>query len=127
MRIESSPLNLNAEASVAMLLQAVNDLEGKENPFLILSKNSTTYMQILWTPHGYILEYQDGSIAEHYVAEVLLSADTACSVLIEYLQGEQGWRSAYAFRNKKIGRRAWALGYHLGHLVGRIFALCRGV
>ncbi|WP_144405971.1 hypothetical protein [Kangiella geojedonensis] len=84
-----------------------------------------TYMQTLWTPDGFILEYQEGSIAEHYVAEELLTADAVCDVLTQYLQGVEEWRSAYQFSNKGIAGLSWRIGHLLGWLSGRICALFR--
>jgi hypothetical protein len=83
MLLECPSLGLHEEASLKSLSTAVVGLEGKENPFLILSVNPMTYMQALWTEDGYVLECQDGSVAEHYVAEKLLSTDAVNSVLSE--------------------------------------------
>jgi hypothetical protein len=45
--------------------------------------------------------------------------------LSEYLQGMQGWRSRYSFRNKKIAGPPWGLGYCLGRITGVVGALFR--
>ncbi|AKE52729.1 hypothetical protein TQ33_1789 [Kangiella geojedonensis] len=125
MNLASPTLQLDEEASVVELSDAVVALEGKEAPFLILSRDPMTYMQTLWTPDGFILEYQEGSIAEHYVAEELLTADAVCDVLTQYLQGVEEWRSAYQFSNKGIAGLSWRIGHLLGWLSGRICALFR--
>lgn len=122
MRIESPTLQLNKEASISLLSTAIIALEGKDNPFLILSKTHMTYMQVLWTPDGFVLEYQEGSIAKHYVVEKLISADAARAALIHYLNGIDDWKSAYEFSNKGLIGPWWRIGYSLGQLLGRICA-----
>lgn len=123
MHIESPTLQLNETASVSALSAAALALEGKEDPFLILSKTPTSYMQALWTDDGFVLEYQEDSIAKHYVANELLTAEAMRETLIQYLNGIDEWKHAHTFSNKNIAGLSWRIGYSLGFLTGRIRAL----
>ena len=68
MTIQSPHLPLPLEATpetVADVISAIpSNPEGSR--FAIVSESSQTYMQALHTPAGFQLEYQDGSIAQHY-------------------------------------------------------------
>jgi len=125
MRIESPTLGLDERASEKTISCAVLDLKGKDDPFLILSRDSMTYMQTVWTADGFIIEYQDGSISEHYVGDDFLSADTVTVALTGYLNGNDKWRSICSFHNKGLAGPTWNFGYFFGRLVGNISALFR--
>jgi hypothetical protein len=77
-------------------------------PCAILSADPLTYVQCgaarwlsaavvgKWEPpDSYILEYQDGSVAEHYRATEGLSAERVQAVFVRYLLGEHSWRSEF--------------------------------
>ncbi len=46
-------------------------------------------------PHGYILEHQDGSIAEHYRAVEPLTLDRVVAAFIKYLRRDAFWQSDF--------------------------------
>jgi len=88
--------------------------------------DSGNYMQLLWTPEGFILEYQEGSIDRHYCSKDYLLSDVVESALIQYLNGEDGWRSDIGFYRKNI-RGFWGnLGYQLGYFLSFIMRGFKG-
>lgn len=98
MIIESPALNLNADASIETITKALIKIrDKKQDAFLILSVSDLTYIQVEWTNEGYIVEYQEESTASHFVATELMSIDDVKSVLIEYLQGGNSWKSKHSF------------------------------
>jgi hypothetical protein len=89
--------------TLAQLQQAI---AGEEFAILGGGPKSNTYIQAAVqkeAPYLYILEYQDGSLAEHYgavhdgigLAEIV----TAFS---KYLQGDPSWRSDFTWERMKL-------------------------
>src|SRR6516162_10003148 len=72
-------------------------IEGEN--FAILSTDSNTYIQCAEQkepPFEYILEYQDGSMEEHYRAvDEPITLDWVISAFIKYLRDDPSWRSDF--------------------------------
>lgn len=92
-------------------------LAGQENPYAILSGSARmTYIQTLWTPTGYVLEYQEGSLGTHFrTVDHDLSAEDVVAAFHSYAAGESAWRTMFEYRRVKVGSR-W---YHAGYAIGR--------
>jgi hypothetical protein len=80
----------------------LSSIEGED--FAILSIDSDTYMQCAEqkkAPHEYVLEYQDGSLGQHYQAvDVPISIDRVIAAFIKYLRRDPTWR--WDFRWEKM-------------------------
>jgi hypothetical protein len=83
-------------ATAESIARIIHSLAGGSDPFAILGgRDEQTYMQTLWTPHGYQLEYQEGSTAQHYhCTREDLSAETIVEVFCDYLAGDIHWKRA---------------------------------
>ena len=126
MKILCPTLNRDEVASEAKIAEIVPLLENRPNPYLILKKDEMTYMQTLWVNGGYMLEYQEGSILEHYCLSELASKDDVIWALESYLKGEMYWKAKFKFEKKEIATLSFKLGYHLGNLWGRAWRSFRG-
>jgi len=123
LRIEASTLNLDCEADEQTVLDALAQLENRTDPFVFLLRSELTYIQGLWTDKGYILEYQDGDVEQHFTNPKLLTLDEIQTVFLQYLAGDAAWKEQYDFEKKitevdpyeRAGRTA-------GRLIGRIAA-----
>jgi hypothetical protein len=61
----------------------LHDLAGRADPFVILDgDDQLVYMQAFWAPDGFQLEFQAGSLEEHYRAtrEDLSAAEVATAL-----------------------------------------------
>jgi hypothetical protein len=81
------------EALIAGSLQA---LSGDDDSFLILSKDDMSYIQACKTSDGhYVLEYQEGSLAEHYeCADGMLNFQKVSMAFTSYLNGTDEWKTS---------------------------------
>jgi hypothetical protein len=126
MKILCPTLNRNEVASEAAIAEIVPLLENRPNPYLILEKDEMTYMQTLWVNGGYDLEYQEGSIFEHYRLSELANKDDVIWALQSYLKGEVYWKARFKFVKKDIATPSAKLGYCLGNLAGRAWRFIKG-
>ncbi|MDR3639663.1 MAG: hypothetical protein P4L84_38035 [Isosphaeraceae bacterium] len=64
---------------------------------LILSAGELTYIQFAWRtlpPRGLVLEYQDGSMEQHYRGAMgPYDAETCISAMVKYLRGDPSWHT----------------------------------
>ena len=67
--------------------------------FAILSIDSQTYVQCAEQskePYQYVLEYQDGSIDEHFVAiDEPITLERVLSTFVKYLHRDESWRTDF--------------------------------
>ena len=121
MKLISPTIEINEIATANLISSAIESLQGKENPYLILEVNELTYAQILWVGSGYELEYQKGSIDQHFISISLLSAKEVTDALVAYLSGCENWAKGIEFEIKDIRGTAGRLGHTLGKLIGGLF------
>jgi hypothetical protein len=120
MKILCPTLNKEEEATFLNIDEIIRLVENKEDPFVILDKDEMTYIQTLWTPNGYDLEYQDGSILEHYRLVELTKRDDVIWALQGYLKGEPYWRTRFKFEKKEIATRSYKTGNKIGSFFGKL-------
>jgi hypothetical protein len=73
--------------------------------FAILLQSDMTYMQCATRDDGeggYVLEYQDGSLSEHYAALGMLSEEQVINALLGYLAGESHWRAEFLWEKQAL-------------------------
>jgi hypothetical protein len=126
MKINCPTLNRYEEATLQNIAESIYQLEGKEDPFLILEKNELTYMQTLWTPDGFDLEYQDGNILEHYRVSEFATQDDVIWALQNYLKGEPYWKAKFKFEKKEIATQSYKIGHKIGSLFGKLSRIMSG-
>lgn len=113
-------LGINEQATEESILNLVSLLKKKDDPFLILEKDEMTYMQTLWTPKGYILEYQDGTTSEHYWLSEPTTKENAIWALQSYLNNQPYWKNKFSFVKKEITTPSFKLGHFVGTALGRL-------
>jgi hypothetical protein len=110
MIIYSPALDLDKEATEQDIESAVKSIQGLKDPFILIMKNEMNFAQVLWTEKGFIFEFQEISLANHYEAVAFLSADDAFMLLTEYFNNREEWKRQYTFRVKKVAGISWYLG-----------------
>ena len=126
MKINCPTLNRYEEATLQTIADSIQKLEGKEDPFLILEKTELTYMQTLWTPDGFELEYQDGNVLEHYRVSELITQEDVIWALQSYLKGEPYWKSKFNFEKKEIATQSYKVGHKIGSIFGKLSLIIAG-
>lgn len=72
------------------------DLNKNEDAFLILAKEEMTYIQCCGDPKSdFRLEYQEGTIDEHYFAVGEIDVDALLLILTAYANGDESWKEDY--------------------------------
>jgi hypothetical protein len=79
-------------------------VEGED--YAILSADSNTYIQCAErrdAPNKYEIEYQDGSLHEHYrAADGPVTMDQIISSFVKYLNGDSSWRSDFQWERMDL-------------------------
>lgn len=125
MIIKAPALNREETATNENIVEIVRRLKGKEQPFAILEKNATSFIQTLWTPQGYILAYQENDLEHIYRARELVSQTDAIWALQSYLKGDVFWKAQFAFEHKTVDNLT-NLAYKVGTIAGKIIKFIRG-
>ena len=92
MRIQAPAIGLDEDASVENVNRALELIELlEEDPFVILSENDLTYMQTLHTNEGFLIDFQAGSIDQHFRFDETFNLSGAQSMFRDYLESRQEW------------------------------------
>jgi len=121
MRLIAPTIEVDEIATANLIGNTIEELQGKENPYLILDAGELTYAQTVWVGSGYELEYQTGSIDQHFKSVSVLSAKEVTDALVAYLSRQDNWHHGIEFEVKDIRGSAGRLGHALGKIVGWLF------
>ena len=93
---------VNEPVSDELIEKTVYSFTGEGDSFLILSVDEMTYMQASGDPGGgYVLEYQDGSLEEHYYcADPDISAGKVTDAFRSYFAKDDEWRRKYMWERE---------------------------
>jgi hypothetical protein len=82
----------------------LSSIEGED--FTILAADANTYIQCAEQtepPYEYILEYQDGSLEEHYEAvDGPITLERVIAAFLKYLRRDESWRSDFEWDKMKL-------------------------
>lgn len=96
MKLELNGTELSQTLDDALITSSLQSLNGDNNSFLILSKDTMSYIQTCKTSDGhYVLEYQEGSLEEHYeCADEMLNFQKVSMAFSSYLKGTDEWKTS---------------------------------
>lgn len=91
--------------STDLIAETVRLLADKGDFFLVLAKDEMTYIQISGSAEsGFALEYQDGSIEEHYsCTDAPLNTDQIVETLRRYFSNHDRWKSEFGWEKEDLG------------------------
>ena len=113
------PLQATPEVISEVIAALPHNPEGSR--FAILSDQSQTYMQALYMPEGFQLEYQEGTIAEHYhCIREDLSAEEVIGIFNDYLARDILWKRRSQFECRDLRTSSFRAGFWMGQLFRRI-------
>jgi hypothetical protein len=122
--LESPHLQQSVEATPDKIAEVIASLpqQKESDRFAILSGNDEqVYVQTLSTPQGFQLEYQDGSIAQHYhCTREDLSADEVIEVFRDYLGGDVFWKRRFQFECRDLTTQSFRAGFRIGEFFGKL-------
>ena len=126
MYLEINGNAVNEPVSDELIEKTVYSLTGEGDSFMILSVDEMTYMQASGDPRGgFVLEYQDGSLEQHYYcADPDISAGKVTDAFRSYLAQDDKWRKKYHWNRENEGAKAGAgiVKYVILFCVAAIFA-----
>ena len=105
MILEVGGTTLTRQADDAAVAQAIRNLadQSEDEAFAILARDDNTYIQTLRTPDGLFgLEYQAGSLAEHYGCYEDLDEGAILRAFTLYLHDDPRWREERQWENIKL-------------------------
>ena len=75
--------------------RSIRSLTGDGDSFAILARDAQVYIQTSGDPkNGFVLEYRDGSEAEHYTCvNSELTADEVINAMQRYLNNDSRWKT----------------------------------
>ena len=123
MTIESPHLQQPIEATPDNIAEVVASLPQQEagERFAVLGNDPQVYMQALSTPQGFQLEYQDGSIAQHYhCTREDLSEAEVIEVFRDYAAGDIFWKRRFQFECRDLRTPSFRAGFRVGQLFGKL-------
>jgi hypothetical protein len=130
MTIESPHLSERSPATRDTIARTIRLLCSKaQDPFAILSESdSMTYMQTLFTPRGFSLDYQDGALTEHYRSvRSDLTADDIIEAFCDYADGNTTWRHRFDFAKVELRPFLQRFGFVIGRMAGNVVRFVRGI
>ena len=120
MKLYAPTVNIDEEASNRLVESTINSLVGKNDPFVILSKEEMSYIQSLWTDNGFIVSFQNGGIDEHYEFNTYISRPQTIKLFQAYLANTDSWQGNFEYSKKSIGGFWYKLGEGLGRFFGNL-------
>ena len=105
MYLEINGSAVDEPLSDELIEKSIYSLTGDGDSFLILSLDEMTYMQASGYPgRGFVLEYQDGSLEQHYYcADPDISAGKVIDAFRSYLARDDKWRKRYLWKREHQG------------------------
>lgn len=96
-----------ADATEDDIRQAFLDDEGR-GEFIILSRGEQVYLQAANEKDGaFLLEFRDGDEQNHFQSTRELSKPEVERAFLQYLAGDDSWRTAFPWRKLEFPDKPW--------------------
>lgn len=115
------PKGINQFPTDELIEKCVNELKNKENSYLILEKDELTYVQILSTERGFVVQFQEGSVRSYFEFDIYMSRPKTIELLKSYARMNEEWCSNHAYHKVNVQGFWGALGYKVGRFYGSLF------
>ena len=94
--------------SEEQILEGLDSIDGNECNFAILGLDSMTYVQTAGGPNkGFVLEYQNGSLEEHYrVRDQEMSLGEIKRVFIAFSKGDVSWFDEHEWEKEELSSKS---------------------
>jgi hypothetical protein len=118
MKFTSPKLGIYEEASEDLIEKSISKLKDEVDSFAILSVDDMNYIQALATEHGFVVQFQNESLDEHYEFDTYLSRPQTINLFQAYLHGIEKWQGSLSYSKVKISGVFDKVGFALGSFVG---------
>ena len=82
---------------------SLSTLTGVGDSFLILAKDEMYYLQACGDKEsGFQVEYQEGSLDEHYESCSILTFSEAVDIFHSYFDGNDDWKTGYSWKKQNF-------------------------
>jgi len=103
MKLEIEGEVIGKNPSSEEIAKALSSLDGENKSFAILEYDKLTYIQTSGSiKGGFSLEYQNGSLKEHFYCPHDLPLDDVTRAFQSYAKGEKGWQTDFNWTTKKL-------------------------
>jgi hypothetical protein len=120
MKITSPTLNVNENASNSIIQSIFSELPEKADPYVILEVSDMSYLQSVWTPDGFIVEFQIDSIDQHFIINNALTCAQVVQLFTLYFESDDRWLGDHEYTRKNLRGFLGGLGYSIGNFIGSI-------
>lgn len=129
MILQSPHLPGPVPATYASIAELIPRLVGAMDPFAIVGTgDEMTYAQTLWTPDGFVLDYQAGRIDQHYrTVRDDLTVEETIAALNSYAAGAPVWSLGLEFERIELGTGWYRAGWKVGRGIGRALWVARSL
>lgn len=118
MKFTSPKLDIDEEATDDLIESSISALKGEADSFAILSDEELTYVQALATEHGFVVQFQIGSIDQHFEFDTYLSRPQTISLFQSYFAKSSNWQDSLPYSKVNL-RGFWGnLGLTFGRFIG---------
>jgi hypothetical protein len=120
MKLTSPKLNIDEEATDSLIESSLSKLKAEVDSFAILGMDEMNYIQALSTENGFVVQFQLGSLDEHYEFDTYLSRPKTIQLFQAYLQGTENWQGNLTYTKVQIMSMAGKLGFAIGSFFGSL-------
>ena len=120
MNFISPKLDIDEKASDKLIESSISALKNEVDSFAILAESEMNYVQVLVTEHGFVVQFQNGSIDQHFEFDTYLSRPQTIKLLQTYFSKSANWQGDLPYSRINLG----GFWYNLGRTIGRF---CGGV
>ena len=104
----TSPINnIDEDATEALIERTISGLKAEPDAFVILENDEMNYIQALRVEHGFIVQFQNGSVDKHYEFNIYLSRPQTINLFKSYLLGVDNWQGYLTFSKKNLRGFYW--------------------
>ena len=118
MKLTSPKLRIDEEATEHLIDSSISTLKGEVDSYAILAADEMNYVQALATENGFVVQFQNGALDEHYEFDTYLSRPQTIQLFQAYLQGIKNWQGNLSYSKVQIMSTAGKLGFTIGSFVG---------
>jgi hypothetical protein len=104
MKLETAQSLGSDHATIDDIRNAVAD-DKRRGEFMILGSSPQHYIQAAGDSEPFVMEYRDGSAAEHYECTQEISRGELEAAFISYLSGDSLWKTKFDW--KKSEHKPW--------------------
>ena len=118
MKLSCPILYIENKATEELIDSTISALKKEPDSFAIMGDDEMNYIQALMTKNGFVVQFQNGSIDEHYEFKTYLSRPQTIKLFKGYLLGNDNWQGNLPYSKIDLRGFAGRFGLAIGRLLG---------